>query len=159
LITSAIRRNTPQCIDSKIHHNNLINNILAKAEANAVGVDEALMLDIHGFASETNSTNVFFVKRGELLTPHADACLPGITRQEVIDIARDEGITVHERNISISEVYSADEMFCTGTVGELTPVLEVDGRTIGTGKPGSLTERLREVYRQRTAREGEPLPF
>ncbi len=159
LITSAIRRNTPQCVDSKIHHNNLINNILAKIEANAVGLDEALMLDIHGFASETNSTNVFFVKRGELLTPHADACLPGITRQEVIDIARSQGFTVHERNISISEVYSSDEMFCTGTVGELTPVLEVDGRIIGSGKPGPMTESLREVYRQRTAEEGEPLPF
>jgi branched-chain amino acid aminotransferase group I len=159
LITSAIRRNTPQCVDSKIHHNNLINNILAKAEANAAGVDEALMLDIHGFASETNSTNVFFVKKGELLTPHADACLPGITRQEVIDIARAEGFTVHERNISISEVYSCDEMFCTGTVGELTPVLEVDGRTLGAGEPGPMTERLREVYRQRTSKEGEPLPF
>jgi branched-subunit amino acid aminotransferase/4-amino-4-deoxychorismate lyase len=122
-------------------------------------MDEALMLDIHGFVSETNSTNVFFVKHGELLTPHADACLPGITRKEVIDIARSEGVTVHERNISISEVYSSDEMFCTGTVGELTPVLAVDGRIIGSGKPGPMTGRLREIYRQRTAAEGEVLPF
>jgi branched-chain amino acid aminotransferase group I len=159
LITSTIRRNTPQCIDSKIHHNNLINNILAKVEANVAGVDDALMLDIHGFVSETNSTNVFLVKKGELLTPHADACLPGITRKAVIDMARGEGFSVVERNISISEVYSTDEMFCTGTVGELVPILEVDGRTIGAGKPGRLTQRLRELYQKHTSSEGEPLPF
>ena len=86
-------------------------------------------------------------------------CFPGIIRKEVIDIARSEGFTVDERNISISEVYSADEMFCAGTVGELTPVLEVDGRVIGNGKPGHLTKRLREFYSKRTAAEGEPLPF
>jgi branched-chain amino acid aminotransferase group I len=159
LVSSTIRRNTPQCVDSKIHHNNLINNILAKVEANVAGVDDALMLDIHGFVSETNSTNVFFVKKGQILTPHADACLPGITRREVIDIARTEGFPVIERNISISEVYSADETFVTGTVGELTPVLEVDGRVIGSGKPGPLTQRLRDFYAKRTAAEGEELPF
>jgi branched-chain amino acid aminotransferase group I len=159
LITSTIRRNTPQCVDSKIHHNNLINNILAKVEANVAGVDDALMLDIHGFVSETNSTNVFLVKKSEILTPHADACLPGITRKTVIDMARSEGLPVIERNISISEVYSADEMLCTGTVGELVPILEVDGRTIGTGQPGCLTERLRELYQHLTSTQGEPLPF
>jgi branched-subunit amino acid aminotransferase/4-amino-4-deoxychorismate lyase len=158
LITSAIRRNTPQCIDSKIHHNNLINNILAKIEANVAGVDDALMLDIHGFVSETNSTNVFLVKQAEILTPHADACLAGITRREVIEMARENGISVTERNISISEVYSADEMFCTGTVGELTPVVEVDGRSIGEGKVGRLTKRLRAIYAERTSTCGEPLP-
>jgi branched-chain amino acid aminotransferase group I len=158
LVTSCIRRNTPQCIDSKIHHANLINNILAKIEANVAGVDEALMLDIDGFVSETNSTNVFLVKRNALLTPHAEACLPGITRAEVIDIARQDGIPVTERNISIAEVYAADEMFCTGTVGELTPILEVDGRRIGE-KVGSMTQRLRELYAERTSTQGEPLPF
>jgi branched-chain amino acid aminotransferase group I len=159
LISSTVRRNTAQCIDSKIHHTNLINNILAKIEANVAGVDDALMLDIHGFVSETNSSNVFFVKRGKILTPHADACFAGITRKEVIDIARNEGFSVDERNLSISEVYSADEMFCTGTVSELTPVLEVDGRVIGSGKPGHLTKRLREFYGKRIASEGEPLTF
>ncbi len=88
LVTSAVRRNTSQCLDSKIHHNNLINNILAKIEANVAGVDDAVMLDIHGFVSETNATNIFFVKRGVLLTPHADSCLPGITRGMVIELAR-----------------------------------------------------------------------
>ena len=159
LITASIRRNPPQCVDSKIHHNNLINNILAKIEANVAGVDDAIMLDIHGFVSETNATNIFVIKKGRLLTPHADACLPGITRGIVIQIARDNGIEAIERNISLSEVHAADEAFTTGTMGELSPVLEVDGRTIGDGKPGVLTDRLRELYAARTSNEGEPLPF
>jgi branched-subunit amino acid aminotransferase/4-amino-4-deoxychorismate lyase len=159
LITSAIRRNTPQCLDSKIHHNNLINNILAKIEANVAGVDDALMLDVHGYVSETNATNVFLVKRGALLTPHADSCLPGITRGVVMELATGAGIPLRERNISIAEVYSADEMFTTGTMGELAPVLAVDGRAIGEGAAGPLTRRLQALYRERTAGEGEPLPF
>lgn len=159
LITSAIRRNPPQCIDSKIHHNNLINNILAKIEANVAGVDDAIMLDIHGFVSETNATNIFLVKRGQLLTPHADSCLPGITRGLVMQLARRNGITLVERNLSIAEVYSADEVFTTGTMGELAPVLWVDGRTIGAGEVGPLTRRLQALYHEETANSGEPLPF
>lgn len=159
LITSAIRRNPPQCIDSKIHHNNLINNILAKIEANVAGVDDAIMLDIHGFVSETNATNIFLVKRSVLLTPHADSCLPGITRGIVMQLARQNDIALQERNISIAEVYSADEIFTTGTMGELAPVLEVDGRTIGEGEVGWVTRQLQRLYRERTASEGEPLPF
>ncbi len=159
LITSSIRRNPPQCIDSKIHHNNLINNILAKIEANLAGVDDAVMLDIYGYVSETNATNIFLIKRGELLTPTADSCLPGITRSVVMDIARTAGILVIERNISISEVYIADEVFTTGTAGELTPVLEVDGRIIGAEKKGPVTERLHGLFAKRVAEEGEPLPF
>lgn len=159
LVTASVRRNTPQCIDSKIHHNNLINNILAKIEANVAGADDAVMLDVHGFVSETNATNIFLVKRGELLTPHADSCLPGITRRVVIELARDAGIPLIERNISLSELYSADEMFTTGTMGELAPVLEVDGRIIGAGEVGPLTRRMQQLHRQLTAHEGEPLPF
>ena len=159
LITSAIRRNPAMAIDSKIHHNNLINNILAKIEANVAGVDDAIMLDIWGFVSETNATNIFLVKRGDLLTPHADSCLPGITRRKIIDIGREAGIAVIERNISISEVYAADEMFTTGTMGELSPVTWVDGRTIGDGGIGPVSRRLQTLYHQRTAKEGEPLPF
>lgn len=159
LITSAIRRNSPQCIDSKIHHNNLINNILAKIEANVAGVDDAIMLDLNGFVSETNATNVFLVKRNVLLTPHADSCLPGITRRLVMELARSNSIPLVERNLSLAEVYSADEMFTTGTMGELAPVLEVDGRTIGAGEAGPFTRRLQLLYRQKTASEGEPLPF
>ncbi len=159
LITASIRRNPPQCIDSKIHHNNLINNILAKIEANVACVDDAIMLDIHGFVSETNATNIFIIKKGRMLTPHVDACLPGITRGIVIRTARDNDIDVIERNISLSEIHSADEAFTTGTMGELSPVLEVDGRTIGDGNPGPVTDRLRKLYATRTANEGEPLPF
>ena len=159
LITASIRRNPPQCIDSKIHHNNLINNILAKIEANVAGVDDAIMLDIHGYVSETNATNIFVIKKGRLITPQADSCLPGITRGIVIETARDNGIDAVERNVSLSEIHSADEVFTTGTMGELSPVLEVDGRAIGDRKPGPVTDRLRELYAARTASEGEPLPF
>jgi branched-chain amino acid aminotransferase group I len=158
LITSSVRRNNPQCIDSKIHHNNLINNILAKIEANHAGADDALMLDLSGFVSETNATNVFLIKRDTVLTPHADSCLPGITRGVVIQIARTEGFPLIERNLSLSEVYTADEMFTTGTMGELSPVLEVDGRRIRAGKCGPLTERLQQLHAAWVRENGEPLP-
>ena len=158
LITSSIRRNNPQCIDSKIHHNNLINNILAKIEANHAGADDALMLDLNGFVSETNATNVFLIKRGALLTPHADSCLPGITRGVVIQIARAEGIPLGERNISLAEVYTAGEMFTTGTMGELSPVLEVDGRRIGAGKRGDQTKRLQQLHAAWVRENGELPP-
>ncbi len=159
LVSSTIRRNSPQSVDSKIHHNNLINNILAKIEANAAGADDAVMLDLNGFVSETNATNIFLVKRGVMLTPHADSCLPGITRGVVLEIARANGIPNQERNITIAELYSADELFTTGTMGELTPVLWLDGRTIGEGVAGPLTRRLQQLYNEHTAEEGEPLPF
>ena len=158
LITSSVRRNSPQCIDSKIHHNNLINNILAKIEANLAGVDDALMLDVHGFVSETNATNVFVVRNGELLTPHPDSCLPGITRASVIEIARDNGIAMVERNISLTEIYTADEAFTTGTMGALAPVLEVDGRRTSTGARGPLTLRLQTLHAERAFERGEPIP-
>ena len=158
LITAAIRRNPPQCVDSKIHHNNLINNILAKIEANVAGADEALMLDLHGFVSETNSTNVFLAKRGVLFTPFADACLPGITRGLVLELCRAHAIDCREKNLSLTEVWTADELFTTGTLGELTPVAEVDGRKIGSGARGPITERLQRLYRELTASQGEPIP-
>ena len=159
LITSSVHRNTPLCLDSKIHHNNLINNILAKIQANFAGVDDAIMLDVNGYVSETNATNIFIVKRGVLLTPHADSCLPGITRRKVLRMASDLGIKAIERNISITEVHTADEVFTTGTMGELSPVLEVDGRRIGSGTVGPVTTRLRDHYWELTKTEGEPLPF
>jgi branched-chain amino acid aminotransferase len=159
VVTSAIRRNTPQCLDSKIHHNNLLNNILAAIDANVAGVDSAVMLDVHGFISETNDTNLFIVRNGELLTPFADACLPGITRRMILDIAREQGIPGGEKNLSMTELYSADEAFTTGTMGELTPVLEADGRTIGDGAPGEMTRRLQVLHRDHAYEHGEPLPF
>lgn len=158
LVTSAIRRNAPQCLDSKIHHNNLLNNILAKIQANHAGVDDALMLDVHGFVAETNATNVFLVRGGRLVTPHADSCLSGITRGKVLALAREDGLSADERNVTLGEVYAADEMFTTGSMGELTPVLEVDGRRIGFGEAGPVTRRLQELYAELTAREGTPIP-
>lgn len=158
LITASVRRNSPSTLDSKIHHNNLLNNILAKIEADLAGADDALMLDLHGFVAETNATNVFLVRKGAVVTPHADACLPGITREVVLELAQETGLRATERNVSLSEVYTADEVFTTGTMGELTPVLEVDGRTIADGTPGPITQRLRELHGTRTGEEGEILP-
>lgn len=159
VISSAIRRNTPQCLDSKIHHNNLLNNILAAIDANVAGVDSAVMLDVNGFISETNDTNIFIVQGGELLTPFADACLPGLTRQMILDIAKLEEIPAREKNLSLTELFSADEAFTTGTMGELTPILEADGRVIGDRKPGDLTRRLQDLHRAYAYEHGEPLPF
>jgi len=165
LITSSVRRNSPQTLDSKIHHNNLINNILAKIEANIAGVDDAVMLDLQGFVSETNATNLFVVRRGELLTPTADSCLPGITRGVVLDLARGDRIVATERNLSLSELYTADEAFTTGTAGELVPVIAVDARAIEPyrsdpdGEPGSVTRRLQSLFRERTKNSGVRLPF
>ncbi len=157
LVTSGIRRNPPQCLDSKIHHNNLINNILAKIDANVAGVDDALMLDVEGYVAETNATNLFMVKKGCVHTPLPDHCLPGVTRGVVVEIARKNEIPMTERRVSLSEVHSADEVFTTGTMGELVPVLEVDGRRIGTGAPGPVTARLQELYAAVTREEREPL--
>ena len=158
VVTSSIRRNTPSCLDSKIHHNNLLNNILAAIEANVANVDSAVMLDMHGFVSETNDTNIFLVRNGTLFTPFADACLPGITRQMILDIAEKEGIPAREKNLSITELYTADEAFTTGTMGELTPILEADGRQIGEGGSGSMTKRLQQLHREYAFAHGEPLP-
>jgi len=158
VITASTRRNTPECLDSKIHHNNLLNNILASIEANVAGADAAVMLDVHGFISETNDTNIFMVKNGQVLTPHADSCLPGLTRQMILRICSDEGIPATERNLSLAELYTADEAFTSGTMGELTPVLEADGRTIGNGSAGSVTQRLQDLHRFFAYEHGSPLP-
>ena len=163
LITASVRRNSPQTLDSKIHHNNLINNILAKIEADVSGVDDAVMLDLQGFLSETNATNIFIVRGGKLLTPHADSCLPGITRGVVLALARGDGFAVIERNLSLSELYSADEAFTTGSAGELVPLVEVDGRAVHPYRdtlerePGPVTQRLQFLFRKLTRSTGEPI--
>ncbi len=147
IFTSSIRRNSPLSLDSKIHHNNLINNILAKIQSNAAGKDAALMLDINGFASELNGTNVFYVKYGKVYTPHADACLPGITRGLVIEICQELNIPIEEKNISLTELYNADMIFSTGTMGELTPVVELDGRNINYDKV--IFNKILECFREK----------
>lgn len=158
VITAATRRNTPECLDSKIHHNNLLNNILASIEANVAGVDSAVMLDVNGFISETNDTNLFLVRKGTVMTPHADACLPGLTRQMILDICDNEGIPAQERNLSLTELYTADEVFTSGTMGELTPILEADGRTIADGRVGEMTRRLQVLHRDHAFATGVELP-
>ena len=159
VITASTRRNTPQCLDSKIHHNNLLNNILASIEANVAGVDSAIMLDVDGFVSETNDTNLFVVNHGKVLTPIADSCLPGLTRQMILDICKEQGIPAAERRLSMTEVYAADEVFTSGTMGELTPILEADGRVVGDGKPGDMTKRLQSLHREFAYEHGTPLPI
>jgi branched-chain amino acid aminotransferase group I len=158
VVTASTRRNTPQCLDSKIHHNNLLNNILASIEANVAGVDSAIMLDIHGFVSETNDTNLFIVRDGIVSTPHADSCLPGLTRKMVLEICAGNQITAAERNISLTELYAADEVFTSGTMGELTPILEADGRQIANGKAGPTTAKLQQLHREFAFEHGTPLP-
>lgn len=157
LITSSLRRFPPDCLDPKIHHANLIQSILAKIEANAAGADDALMLDIGGFVAETNATHLFVVRRGEVLTSRSVACPEGITRRTVLDLCRQHGIPCAEQDITLAEVYRADEAFCSGTMGELASVTQLDGRQIGDGHPGSLTQRLTELFRDLTAREGYPI--
>lgn len=157
LVTSNIRRNSPLCLDSKIHHANLINNILAKIEANFAGVDDALMLDLDGFVSETNATNVFMIKNGVVYTPFPKACLPGITRQTVIDLCRKNNIEIIEKDISVTEMYNADEVFTTGTMGELARVNEIDNRKIEN--KGEVLKQLQSLFRKMTELEGETLPF
>ena len=159
VITASTRRNTPACLDSKIHHNNLLNNILALIEANVAGADAAIMLDVNGFVSETNDTNLFLVHEDTVLTPHADSCLPGLTRKMILKICDEQEIAAVERNLSLTELYTADEVFTSGTMGELTPVLEADGRQIGGGKRGPMTARLQSLHREYAYRNGTPLPF
>ncbi|HEX9852483.1 MAG TPA: aminotransferase class IV [Woeseiaceae bacterium] len=159
VITASIRRNTAQCLDSKIHHNNLLNNILAAIEANVAGVASAVMLDVNGFISETNDTNIFIVRDRKLYTPFADSCLPGLTRQMIIDIAVENSVVALEKNLSLTELYNADEAFTSGTMGELTPILKADGRIIGDGQRGPVTKRFQDLHRQHAFRHGEPLPF
>jgi len=154
LSTSSIRRPDPDVVDQKIHSNNLINSILAKIQANSAGADDALMLDARGMVAETNATHVFLVSQKQLLTPRTVACPEGITRAVVLEICGNKNVPCQERDISLSEVYRADEMFCSGTMGELAAVIEVDGRTIGTGEIGPITVQLAQWFAELTSQEG-----
>ncbi|HLA63821.1 MAG TPA: aminotransferase class IV [Rhodothermales bacterium] len=157
LITSSVRRPPPDVLDPRIHHNNLLPSILAKIEANAAGADDALILDYTGFLAETNATNVFVVKGDVVQTPFTDACPEGVTRQTVLDLCVREGLPHAEVRLSLTDAYRADEVFTTGTMGELAAVTWIDGRTIGDGAVGPLTRRLSDLYRDETATEGYAL--
>ncbi|CAA2981360.1 branched-chain-amino-acid aminotransferase-like protein 1 isoform X2 [Olea europaea var. sylvestris] len=159
LVTATTCRNSPNNLDSKIHHNNLLNNILAKIEGNNASADDAIMLDKDGYVSETNATNIFLVKKGRVATPHADYCLPGITRATVMDLVIKEGLIVQEQRISLSEFHTADEVWTVGTIGELSPVVKIDGHTIGDGSVGPVTRRLRSALKKLTAESGVPQNF
>ena len=156
-ITSSIRRFAPDGLDPKIHHNNLLPSILAKIEANHAGADAALMLDRQGFIAEAHGTHVFIVDDDVVATSHPHACPEGITRRTVLELCATHDIDHVVRNISVMEAYRADEMFCTGTMGELAAVTELDGRTIGDGTRGPMTERLSGLYAEETATTGYPI--
>ncbi|MCZ6507226.1 MAG: aminotransferase class IV [Acidobacteria bacterium] len=157
LITSSIRRPSPDVLDPKIHHANLIQSILAKIEANRAGVDDALMLDGRGFIAETNATHVFIVSGGIVATSRLVACPEGVTRATVLELCAAHDIAFREQDLSLTCAYRADEMFCTGTMGELVPIVEVDGRMIGKGETGPVTRRLSELYAKLTAASGDPI--
>lgn len=153
-ITSSIRRFAPDGLDPKIHHNNLLPSILAKIEANHAGADAALMLDRQGFVAEGHGTHVFIVEGETVVTSPTHACPEGITRQTVLDLCAAHGIDHKVRLFSTTEAYRADEMFCTGTMGELAAITELDGRPIGDGTRGPMTERLSMLYAEETSTSG-----
>ncbi|MBL6720795.1 MAG: aminotransferase class IV [Planctomycetes bacterium] len=155
LATSSFRRFPPDCLDPKIHHNNLLQSILAKLEANAAGADDSIMLDLRGFVAETNATHLFRVADGVVETPRTVACPEGITRATVLELCRRNDIPHAERDLSLAEFHRADEVFCTGTMGELASVTSIDGRTIGSGEVGPMTQRLSGLYGEETRSGGE----
>jgi branched-chain amino acid aminotransferase len=157
LITSSVRRAAPDSLDPKIHHNNLLTSILAKIEANAAGAGDALMLDHRGFVAETNATNIFLVTGGVLGTPSAAACPEGITRGAVLELAAGAGIEIAVGDYSLTQLYAADELFVTGTMGGIAPVISLDGRQVGDGSPGPVTLRLTKLLAELTASTGTPV--
>lgn len=145
-------RGLPMTQDPKLNSHSKLNCILACIAAQKAGADEALMLDVHGFVNTTNACNFFIVRKGQVWTSTGDYCMNGITRQKVIDLCRENGIPVFERNFSLVDTYGADEAFLTGTFGAQTPVGSIDGRVIGSGQMGPMTERLRDLYKALIAR-------
>ncbi|WP_158965074.1 aminotransferase class IV [Chachezhania sediminis] len=146
-------RGLPMSQDPKLNSHSKLNCVLAAVAAEKAGADEGLMLDVHGFVNTTNACNFFIVRKGEVWTSTGDYCMNGITRQKVIDLCRANDIPVYERNYSLVDAYGADEAFLTGTFGAQTPVGDIDGRTIGTGELGPMTERIRELYKALVAKD------
>lgn len=145
-------RGLPMTQDPKLNSHSKLNCILACIAAQKAGADEALMLDVHGFVNTTNACNFFIVRKGQVWTSTGDYCMNGITRQKVIDLCRENSIPVFERNFSLVDTYGADEAFLTGTFGAQTPVGSIDGRQIGNGQMGPMTQRLRDLYKALIAR-------
>ena len=155
VLSTSQRRNAPQFLDSKIHHNNLLNNIIAKIQANVAGKDAGLMLDDRGFVAELNGSNVFMIKQGKVYTPFANACLPGITRDTVMQLCKDHGIQLIEADLSLSEFINAEGVFATGTMGELTPIVEIDGREIS--RDSVLMDQVLKLFKNNVRSFCEPL--
>ena len=158
IITVPTVRNLHSALNPAIKSLNYLNNILAKIEANNAGVEEAVMLNAEGFVAECTGDNLFIVKNGELFTPPLSAgALYGITRQTVIELARDTDLKVSEPNLTRYDLFCADECFLTGTGAEIVPVVKIDGRVIGAGKPGAITRKLVTAYHALTKASGEPI--
>lgn len=156
-VTVGIRRNAPEALPPNIKSLNYLNNILAKIEANVKGGDEAIMMDVHGNVSEGSGDNIFVVKNGKILTPPTLNNLRGITRAAAIELAIKDRIPVSETNMGLFDIYTADEVFVTGTAAEIAPVTKVDGRIIGDGKPGQITRKLMAEFKELTRKEGTPI--
>lgn len=158
MITATHRKSPSDSLNPRIKSLNYLNQILARLEANLAGADEALMLNHEGYVCECSADNVFVVRSGEVWTPPAHlGILRGVTRDAVLELSRDLGIPAFERTFTLHDVYTADEVFLTGTGAEIGPVVWVDGRVIGSGKPGPVTLRLLQAYRELAAREGTPV--
>jgi branched-chain amino acid aminotransferase len=158
IVTVPTVRNLHSAVNPAIKSLNYLNNILAKIEANNAGVEEAVMLNSEGFVAECTADNLFIVKNGALFTPPLSAgALYGITRQTVIELAQEAGLKVSEPNLTRYDLFNADECFLTGTGAEIMPVIKIDGRVIGSGKPGALTRKLTENYHALTKVSGEPI--
>ncbi len=157
LKTVALRRVPPQSIDAHIKHVGYLNSILAKLEANAAGASEALILDMSGFVAEGPGANFLLIKNGVLISPTTLNILNGVTRRTLMSLARDAGLGVEERNLTLGDVYTADEAFLCGTGAEVVPVREVDGRPIGTAVPGPITARLTKSFKELTQTQGTPV--
>ena len=158
IVTVPTTRNLHSALNPAIKSLNYLNNILAKIEANQAGCEEAVMLNAEGFVAECSGDNLFIVKKGALLTPPLSAgALYGITRGVVMELAEEEGLTVSEPNLTRYDLFNADECFLTGTGAEIVPVVKIDGRVVGTGKPGPITRKLEEEYHTLTKNSGEPI--
>lgn len=158
VITVATRRNLPEAVNPMIKSLNYLNNILAKIEGKIAGVEEVIMLNQEGYVAECSGDNIFIIKDGKIYTPPiVVGALPGITRATVIEIAEREGLSVAEKIFSRAEMYIADEVFLTGTAAEIVPVVKIDGRMIGTGKPGRITKLLMEKFKDYVVENGTPI--
>src|SRR5882762_5587923 len=158
IVTCATRRSNPAALNPAVKSLNYLNNVMARIEANLANADEALMLNDAGNVAECTADNVFVIKRGQIMTPPITAgALRGITRSVVFDIAAELGVKVRETDITRHDVFVADECFLTGTAAEIVPVVKADGRSIGNGKPGPITERIIARFRQVTRETGTPI--